>query len=72
MKNQLSVFEKEVVDETASAVSQHIFNADFTIHGAENTKLKTAFLIHTEQKQTDRLYQMLQMARERSLFTARA
>ena len=43
MKNQLSVFEKEVVDETASAVSQHIFNADFTIHGGGNTKLKTAF-----------------------------
>ena len=52
MKNQLSVFEKEVVDETASAVSQHIFNADFTIHGAENTKLKTAFF-DTYRTETD-------------------
>lgn len=52
MKKQLSVFEKEVVDETASAVSQHIFNADFTIHGAENTKLKTAFF-DTYRTETD-------------------
>lgn len=52
MKNQLSVFEKKVVDETASAVSQHIFNADFTIHGAENTKLKTAFF-DTYRTETD-------------------
>ena len=52
MKNQLSVFEKEVVDETASAVSQHIFNADFTIHGGGNTKLKTAFF-DTYRKETD-------------------
>ena len=52
MKNQLSVFEKEVVDETASAVSQHIFNADFTIHGAKNTKLKTAFF-DTYRTETD-------------------
>ena len=52
MKNQLSVFEKEVVDETASAVSQHIFNADFTIHGAENAKLKTAFF-DTYRTETD-------------------
>ena len=53
MKNQLSVFEKEVVDETASAVSQHIFNADFTIHGGGNTKLKTAFF-DFYRKETDR------------------
>lgn len=52
MKNQLSVFEKEVVDETASAVSQHIFNADFTIHGGGNTKLKTAFF-DTYRTETD-------------------
>lgn len=52
MKNQLSVFEKEVVDETASAVSQHIFNADFTIHGGGNTKLKTAFF-DFYRKETD-------------------
>lgn len=52
MKNQLSVFEKEVVDETASAVSRHIFNADFTIHGTENTKLKTAFF-DTYRTETD-------------------
>lgn len=52
MKNQLSVFEKEVVDETASAVSQHIFNANFTIHGGGNTKLKTAFF-DTYRTETD-------------------
>ena len=52
MKSQLSVFEKEVVDETASAVSQHIFNADFTIHGGGNTKLKTAFF-DFYRKETD-------------------
>lgn len=42
MKNQLSVFENQLIDETAT-LSHHVFNTGFTIHGGKGTKLKTAF-----------------------------